>query len=111
VARPCTLWASPPLEQAAGGGVVATFLFQLVAKRYEEGAIILSRNRSFSEGGELFTDQVLATALSDRLLHHSSIINIRGQSYRLKEKRQALKLAAAPPPLAPAGARGGEGLL
>jgi DNA replication protein DnaC len=46
-------------------------------------------NKSFSEWGELFTDQVLATALLDRLLHHSSIINIRGQSYRLKEKRQS----------------------
>ena len=51
--------------------------------------IILSSNKSFSEWGDLFTDQVLATALLDRLLHHSSIINIRGQSYRLKEKRQA----------------------
>jgi len=73
-----------PLERQ-----VATFLFQLVAKRYEKGAIILSSNKSFSEWGELFTDQVLATALLDRLLHHSSIINIRGQSYRLKEKRQS----------------------
>jgi DNA replication protein DnaC len=61
----------------------------LVAKRYEKGAIILSSNKSFSEWGERFTDQVLATALLDRLLHHSTIINIRGQSYRLKEKRQA----------------------
>jgi DNA replication protein DnaC len=73
-----------PLERQ-----VATFLFQLAAKRYEQGAIILSRNKSVSEWGELFTDQVLATALLDRLLHHSSIINIRGQSYRLKEKRQS----------------------
>jgi DNA replication protein DnaC len=73
-----------PLERQ-----VATFLFQLVAKRYEKGAIIVSSNKSFSEWGELFTDQVLATALLDRLLHHSALINIRGQSYRLKEKRQA----------------------
>ena len=73
-----------PLERP-----IATFLFQLVAKRYEKGAILLSSNKSFSEWGELFTDQVLATALLDRLLHHSTIINIRGQSYRLKEKRQA----------------------
>jgi DNA replication protein DnaC len=73
-----------PLERP-----LATFLFQLIAKRYEKGAIILSSNKSFSEWGELFTDQVLATALLDRLLHHSTIINIRGQSYRLKEKRQA----------------------
>jgi DNA replication protein DnaC len=73
-----------PLERP-----MATFLFQLVAKRSEKGAIILSSNKSFSEWGALFTDQVLATALRDRLLHHSTIINIRGQSYRLKEKRQA----------------------
>ena len=73
-----------PLERP-----IATFLFQLIAKRYEKGAIILSSNKSFSDWGELFTDQILATALLDRLLHHSTIINIRGQSYRLKEKRQA----------------------
>jgi DNA replication protein DnaC len=73
-----------PLERP-----MATFLFQLIAKRYEKGAIIVSSNKSFSEWGELFTDQVLATALLDRLLHHSTIINIRGQSYRLKEKRQS----------------------
>ena len=73
-----------PLERP-----IATFLFQLIAKRYEKGAIIVSSNKSFSEWGELFTDQVLATALLDRLLHHSTIINIRGQSYRLKEKRQS----------------------
>ncbi|HZC01534.1 MAG TPA: IS21-like element helper ATPase IstB [Gammaproteobacteria bacterium] len=73
-----------PLERP-----IATFLFQLVAKRYEKGAIILSSNKSFSEWGDLFTDQVLATALLDRLLHHSTLINIRGQSYRLKDKRQA----------------------
>lgn len=60
-----------------------------MAKRYEKGAIILSSNKSFSEWGDLFTDQVLATALLDRLLHHSTLINIRGQSYRLKEKRQS----------------------
>lgn len=73
-----------PLERP-----VATFLFQLVARRYEKGSIILTSNKSFSEWGELFTDQVLATALLDRLLHHSTLINIRGQSYRLQEKRKA----------------------
>lgn len=50
-----------PLERP-----IATFLFQLVAKRYEKGAIIPSSNKSFSEWGDLFTDQVLATALLDR---------------------------------------------
>ena len=73
-----------PLERP-----IATCLVQVVAKRDEKGAIILSRNKSFSEWGELFTDQVLATARLDRLLQHSTIINIRGQSYRLKDKRQA----------------------
>ena len=68
---------------------MATLLLQLVAKRDEKGAIILSSNKSFREGGELFTDQVLATALLDRLLHHSTIINIRGQSDRLKEQHHA----------------------
>jgi DNA replication protein DnaC len=82
------------------------FLFQLVAKRDEKGAIIRSRNKSFSEWGELFPNQVVPTALLDRLLHHATLINIRGQSYRLKEQRQAGVFqrpeARAAPPAPPA---------
>jgi DNA replication protein DnaC len=74
---------------------VANFLFQLVSRRYERGSIILTSNKSYGEWGEIFSDQALATAILDRLLHHSTTINIRGESYRLKDKRKAGVLAAA----------------
>jgi DNA replication protein DnaC len=67
----------------------ATFLFQLVSRRYERGAIIVTSNKSYGEWGDVFSDQVLAAAILDRLLHHSVTINIRGESYRLKDKRKA----------------------
>jgi DNA replication protein DnaC len=67
----------------------ANFLFQLVSRRYERGAIILTSNKSYGEWGDIFSDQVLAAAILDRLLHHSVTITIRGESYRLKDKRKA----------------------
>lgn len=73
----------------------ANFLFQLVSRRYEKGAIMLTSNKSYGEWGEIFSDQALATAILDRLLHHSATINIRGESYRLKDKRKAGVFAAA----------------
>ena len=73
-----------PLDPAG-----ATSFFQLVSARYEKGSIILTSNKGFGEWGEVFGDQVLATAILDRLLHHSHVINIRGESYRLREKRRA----------------------
>jgi len=67
----------------------AHLLFQLVSRRYEAGAILLTSNRSVAEWGDVFGDAVVATAILDRLLHHSHIITIRGESYRLKEKRRS----------------------
>lgn len=68
----------------------SNLLFQVVARRYERGSLIVTSNKGFSEWGEVFAgDPVIASALLDRLLHHSHVINIRGESYRLKEKRQA----------------------
>lgn len=58
--------------------------FQLVNARYEKGAMILTSNRSFQEWGEIFGDNVVAAALLDRLLHHAVVIQIEGNSYRLK---------------------------
>ncbi|MCB0073250.1 MAG: IS21-like element helper ATPase IstB [Caldilineaceae bacterium] len=66
----------------------AHFLFQLVSRRYQKGSIILTSNKSFGEWGEIFTDAVLATAILDRLLHHATTINIRGNSYRLRQKQK-----------------------
>ena len=73
-----------PLDRLA-----AQFLFQLVSRRYRQARIILTSNKSYGEWGDIFADQVLAAAILDRLLHHSTTINIRGQSYRLREKRKA----------------------
>ena len=67
----------------------AHFLFQLVSRRYERGSIILTSNKSYGEWGEVFSDHILAAAILDRLLHHSVTVNIRGESYRLKDKRKA----------------------
>ncbi|MEA3246550.1 MAG: IS21-like element helper ATPase IstB [Gemmatimonadota bacterium] len=67
----------------------AHVLFQLVSRRYERGSILITSNRAVSEWGTVFGDPVVATAILDRLLHHSHVITIRGDSYRLREKRRA----------------------
>ncbi|MDH7478870.1 MAG: ATP-binding protein, partial [Syntrophomonadaceae bacterium] len=67
----------------------AHLLFQLISRRYEKGSMILTSNRSFGQWGDIFGDQVIATAILDRLLHHSTVVNIKGESYRLKEKLRA----------------------
>jgi DNA replication protein DnaC len=65
---------------------VAHQLFELVAARYERGAMIITSNLSFAEWGGLLGDEVLATALLDRLLHHAELITINGRSYRMRER-------------------------
>lgn len=67
----------------------AHLLFQLISRRYEKGAMVLTSNRGFGQWGEVFGDSIIATAILDRLLHHSVVINIKGESYRLKEKLKA----------------------
>ena len=67
----------------------ATIFFQLVSARYERGSIILTSNKSYGDWGRVFGDPIIATAILDRLLHHSTTINIRGESYRLKDRRRA----------------------
>jgi DNA replication protein DnaC len=63
----------------------ANLFFQLVNARYEKAATVLTSNKSFKEWGEVFGDTVVAAALLDRLLHHCHIVNIKGNSYRLRE--------------------------
>jgi DNA replication protein DnaC len=77
----------------------AHLFFQLISRRYERGAMILTSNRGFGQWGEIFGDAIIATAILDRLLHHSLTINIKGESFRLKEKQKAgiLKQPVAPP--------------
>lgn len=71
----------------------ASLFFRLLNRRYEKASIILTSNKGFADWGEMFGDNVLATAILDRLLHHSTTANIKGESYRLKEKRKAGVLA------------------
>lgn len=63
--------------------------FQLVSRRYERGAMLVTSNRAVGEWGTVFGDPVVATAILDRLLHHSHVVTIRGDSYRLREKRRS----------------------
>ena len=72
----------------------ATIFFQLVSARYERGRIILTSNRCYGDWGGIFGDPIIATAILDRLLHHSATINIRGESYRLKDRWRAGLLPA-----------------
>jgi DNA replication protein DnaC len=65
----------------------AHHFFELVAARYEHGSIVLTSNTSFTGWGALLGDEVLATALLDRLLHHAEVIAINGRSYRMKERQ------------------------
>jgi DNA replication protein DnaC len=68
----------------------ANLLFQVVAKRYEKGSILLTSNLPFGQWDQAFAgDTTLAAALLDRLLHHAHVIQIKGESYRLKDKRKA----------------------
>jgi DNA replication protein DnaC len=67
----------------------ATIFFQLISARYERGSIILTSNKSYGDWGSVFGDPIIATAILDRLLHHSTTINIRGESYRLKDRKKA----------------------
>lgn len=69
--------------------VGATVFFQLVTARYERGSILLTSNKSYGDWGSVFGDTVMATAVLDRLLHHATTVNIRGDSYRMKERRKA----------------------
>jgi DNA replication protein DnaC len=68
--------------------VAANLFFHIVSARYERGSLVITSNKSFGEWGELLGDRVLATAVLDRLLHHAHILNIRGNSYRLKDRLQ-----------------------
>jgi DNA replication protein DnaC len=68
----------------------ATLFFNVVAKRYERGSIIVTSNLAFSQWSSAFADdQTLTAALLDRMLHHAHIVQIAGESYRLKDKRKS----------------------
>ena len=60
--------------------------YRFVASRYERASTVITSNKAFSDWAELFHDPVIVTAILDRLLHHSAVVNIKGHSYRLKGK-------------------------
>jgi DNA replication protein DnaC len=76
----------------------ASLFFRLLVRRYEKASLIITSNKSFLDWGEIFNEQVLATAILDRLLHHATTVNIKGESYRLKEERKAGLLSHSPAP-------------
>jgi DNA replication protein DnaC len=75
----------------------AHLFFQLVARRYERGSMLITTNQVVTQWGAVFGDDVLAAAILDRLLHHSHTLMIQGESYRLKQKRKAGLLGRTPP--------------
>jgi len=69
----------------------SSLVFQVIGQRYEKGlALLLTSNKGFTDWGQIFGgDVVLASAVLDRLLHRATVVNIRGDSYRLKDRRKA----------------------
>jgi DNA replication protein DnaC len=64
----------------------ASLMFSLVSNRYERASMIVTSNKPFSKWGEIFGDDMAATAMIDRLIHHSEILSLKGDSYRLRGK-------------------------
>ena len=69
----------------------ANLFFQLIARRYEKNSTIFTSNKTFSQWNEVFADVTIASAILDRVLHHATVINIKGESYRLKERKEFMK--------------------
>lgn len=72
----------------------ANLFFQLVSRRYEKGSVIITTNKPFDQWGQVFGNDVMASAILDRLLHHSHVIAINGPSYRLKDKLEKEEVEA-----------------
>ena len=64
--------------------------FQLIAKRYEKNSTVFTSNKAFSSWNEVFSDITIASAILDRILHHCQVISIKGESYRLKERKEMM---------------------
>ncbi len=73
-----------PLEKQT-----AHLFFQLVSRRYERGSMLLTTNQTVTQWGHVFGDEMIAAAVLDRLLHHSHVLVVQGESYRLKQKKRA----------------------
>ena len=82
----------------------AMLFFQLMSRRYEHASTVLTSNKPFDEWGEIFGDEMMAAALIDRLVHHCHIVNIRGNSYRMREHRDLAARLTTPAPTTAASA-------
>jgi DNA replication protein DnaC len=69
----------------------ANLFFQLITKRYEKNSTIFTSNKAFSSWNEVFSDITIASAILDRILHHSQVVSIKGESYRLKERKELIR--------------------
>jgi DNA replication protein DnaC len=87
----------------------AMLFFQLMSRRYEHASTVLTSNKSFEEWGEVFGDEVMAVALIDRILHHCHIVNIRGNSYRMREHTELWRPSTPPNRRRPNPKPGAEG--
>jgi DNA replication protein DnaC len=95
----------------------AALFYALIANRYERASLIVSSNKPFSAWTEIFGDAVAVAAMVDRLVHHPEIINLKGDSYRLKDRRNEVTSECSncsdfyrrqPPGLRPSLTRGWE---
>lgn len=69
----------------------ANLIFQLIARRYDKNSTIFMSNKTFSQWNEVFSDVTIASVILDRVLHHCTVTNIKGESYRLKERKEYMK--------------------
>jgi hypothetical protein len=85
-----------PSCQARISRTGAMLFFQLMTRRYEHAATVLTSNKGFEEWGEIFADDVMAAALIDRLVHHCHLVTIRGNSYRMRQHSELWQALQAP---------------
>ena len=84
--RPYTAWDRPPREgDLAACDEAASALFQVVSQRYLKTSIVITTNRGVAGWGEILGDTTVASAMLDRLLHRSVVLNLDGDSYRLRD--------------------------
>ena len=76
-------------------GQDASHLFQVISRRYEQGSIVLTTNRGIADWGAIFEDTTVAAAILDRLLHHATVLQIDGESYRMRSHRARLETLRA----------------
>lgn len=80
-----------PLEKQT-----AHLFFQLVSRRYERGSLLITTNQTITQWGHVFGDEMIAAAVLDRILHHSHVLVVQGESYRLKQKKRSGLLGSSP---------------